>query len=541
MQHHGFYEEGPSTQSSILWTQRNAVMGSFYVPWVGPDKCRVWILICLLVAAVLVCFIYIPVVTCSANDDGGVCAPQVSPQELPGLYTVDVSMLRGCPCNASTVIRSLSNARTLSNTIFANGDVPPLLELRGLSALTVTILQFVLNDIALSRWDGSTYYELPVPLGDPFFATPVNITLGNWATSPDGAGCPNPVTYTTSFIDLSNVYGVNATFLALYLRSGEGGRLLVDPDGPLLPYAFTGAPFLMADPRDGYTADLAALHTLLVLNHNSWAQRVAALHAEWDDDQLFWKARQLNVAEWQHVLYHEWLPALLGTLAPPRVSALSTYDITLASAVRVEVATVIIPAFVDTLTPAAYGSTTWGAQHGVETAATLLQTAGTVGTFLTSVINTPAFAFDARTINGRRNLYYNDTEPEDLVAEHVQRARILRVPDWAAIYTCFGTIPVAGDPRDAYEGFLEEIIYPGTSTGLTGSAVLASEFARLRDADPMFYSFRRKQIGQIFWDDILEGTMAGILTRSLGLSFPVLKSRNVFFVAVPGTDADGRR
>jgi len=140
MQHHGFYEEGPSTQSSILWTQRNAVMGSFYVPWVGPDKCRVWILICLLVAAVLVCFIYIPVVTCSANDDGGVCAPQVSPQELPGLYTVDVSMLRGCPCNASTVIRSLSNARTLSNTIFANGDVPPLLELRGLSALTVTIL-----------------------------------------------------------------------------------------------------------------------------------------------------------------------------------------------------------------------------------------------------------------------------------------------------------------------------------------------------------------------------------------------------------------
>jgi len=439
-------------------------------------------------------------------------------------------------------VRSSANARTLSNTVFANGETPPTPEQRRLSALSISVLQFVLNDIAGPLWDGSTYYELPIPAGDPFFNTPANITIPNWATSPDANGCPNPVMYTTPFIDLSNVYGVNATFLATRLRDGSGGLMRLDATDSLLPYSSLGSAFLMADPRDGYTADLVALHTLLVLNHNSWAQRVASLHAEWNDDQLFWKARQLNVAEWQHVVFREWLPALLGSLAPSQISLLTSYNPALVQAVMVEVATVVGPAFVDTFTPAAYGTTTWGAQHGISNAATLLQNAGTVATFLASVITTPALAFDDRVINGRRNLYWNGTQPEDLVAEHIQRARILRVPDWAAIYTCFGTTPVAGDPRDAYQGFLQETIYPGTSTGLTGSAVLGAELARLRDADPTFYTFQRKAIGQIFWDDVIRGSMAGILTRNLALSFPAIgASRNVFFIAGPSVDGDGRR
>jgi len=149
---------------------------------------------------------------------------------------------------------------------------------------------------------------------------------------------------------------------------------------------------------------------------------------------------------------------------------------------------------------------------------------------LTALIKTPALAFDDRVINGRRNLYWNGTQPEDLVAEHVQRPRILRVPDWAAIYTCFGTQPIAGDPRDAYQGFLEEAIYPGSSIGLTAANLLGQELGRLRDADPNFYHFQRKAIGQIYWKDLQHSNMRGLLSRNAALSYSDLGgAENVFF------------
>lgn len=507
-------------------------MSSIYPPWIGPDKTRVWILIVLLVGGLFVCLLYIPVSTCAANDDGGVCAAPVEPPELPGLNTIGTAMWRSCPCNTSTVIRDSANARTLSNTVFADGDVPPTPELRGLSSLSISILQFVLNDISGPAWDG-TYYEVPVPAGDPFFSTPANISVPDWITAADGQGCPNPIMASnTPYLDLSNVYGVDPTRLALQLRAGRGGRMLLDPSNGLLPYddETVGSPFLMADPRDGITADLVALHTLLVRNHNSWAARVANIHADWTDDQLFWKARQLNVAEWQHMLFHEWLPALLGSEAPTPRSSLTAYNPALVPAVRLEVAAVVGPAFVDTFTPAAYGTLSWSAQHGVVTAATLIQTEETISTMLVRMIKAPALAFDARVINARRNLY-NGSTPEDLVVYHLQRSRVLRIPDWAAIYTCFGTIPIAGDPRDAYQGFLEEAIYPGTSMGLTGGAVLGGELGRLRDADPFFYSFRRKEIGQIFWNDVVRGSMRGILLRNANIAFAEIGKGNVFFVS----------
>ncbi len=260
-----------------------------YPPWIGPDKCRVLVLLGLVVGALFVGLLYIPIATCSASDDGGLCAPVANPSSLPGLGTVGLPMWRGCTCNTSIVIRTSTNARTLSNTVFDNGDVPPTAEARGLSALTVSMLQFVLHDIAYPK--ANTLYDVPVPDPDPFFSTPANITVPQWAVATDGLGCPNPLSFTTPYIDLSNVYGVDPLQLQTQLRTGRHGQMTLNNAGLPILYTGAGPEFLVpaGDPRDTYTADLASLHTLLLRNHNSWADRVLSLHPDWTDDQLFWK------------------------------------------------------------------------------------------------------------------------------------------------------------------------------------------------------------------------------------------------------------
>jgi hypothetical protein len=68
----------------------------------------------------------------------------------------------------------------------------------------------------------------------------------------------------------------------------------------------------------------------------------------------------------------------------------------------------------------------------------------------------------------------------------------------------------------------------GSSEGLTGASLLSSEFARLRDVDPYFYSFKRAAIGELLWPDVVKGSMRGILLRNGGLATPLVGNRPFF-------------
>ena len=70
--------------------------------------------------------------------------------------------------------------------------------------------------------------------------------------------------------------------------------------------------FFAGDFRVNEQLNLIVLHTLFMREHNRLAEKLAELNPGWEDERLFQKARKINVAQYQHIVYKEWLPIILG-------------------------------------------------------------------------------------------------------------------------------------------------------------------------------------------------------------------------------------
>jgi len=125
----------------------------------------------------------------------------------------------------------------------------------------------------------------------------------------------------TSFLDGSLIYG-SSSDAANSLRAHKGGRLNVQrvQDGELPPPTSSEACrldpkhrcFLTGDARVNEHLGVAALHSLLVREHNRVAAGLEALNPHWADETLFQESRRIVSAELQHITYNEYLPLLLG-------------------------------------------------------------------------------------------------------------------------------------------------------------------------------------------------------------------------------------
>jgi hypothetical protein len=420
--------------------------------------------------------------------------------------------------------------------------------------------QFMDHDMDLTLDDGVSDPIL-VPLGDPIGGTNDTPLYFNRVT-PDpltGTSRANPaqdVNAISSYFDLSQVYGSDVPTDDA-LRTFAGGLMKTSPGG-LPPLCnsnyFTSAQlavinayesgmadagplpessmFVTGDTRGNENLELTALQALFLDNHNLIAGELAQANPGWTDEQLFQAARRLNIAEYQSIIYNEWIPAVLGQNA---LRAYTGYKSGVNAAIDTEFSTVAfrfghsllsgsterqgndgqpvaddVSLAVDFFDPLLLNGQ--GQPQGVDPITGLATTS--IGAILKANADGDAQAMDVEVINEVRDLLFNEVIPgvgggQDLIALDVERGRDMGIPDYNTLRISLGlpaisrfsqitrngrvqqelaaAYPGGVNTIDAFEGGLAEDHVPGSDVGPLFQKIMADQFERLRDGDRFFY------------------------------------------------------
>ena len=196
-------------------------------------------------------------------------------------------------------------------------------------------------------------FNIAVPPGDPVF-DPFHTGSQNMLFSRTDFCTINNVRQhfngVTPFVDCSMVYGSSST-VASALRAFTGGRMVVGASN-LLPDAidigllnfyqqcvlgFTC--FATGETRCNENPILTTLHTILLREHNRIALTLQTATPSLTDEVLYQEARRRVIAEWQAIVYYEWLPLLLGDSCPP-LTHYTAFNSSLTPNLSIEFATV---------------------------------------------------------------------------------------------------------------------------------------------------------------------------------------------------------
>uniref|UniRef100_A0A1I8JUW3 Peroxidase n=1 Tax=Anopheles funestus TaxID=62324 RepID=A0A1I8JUW3_ANOFN len=147
-------------------------------------------------------------------------------------------------------------------------------------------------------------------------------TLTTCDTNPSNCTRAEQINSVTSFLDLSVVYGNS---VQESVREPNTGLLKVEPRNgqewpPRHPNASATctlktpeeACYLTGDGRSNQSPHLAILQITFAREHNRIAKLLRTFNANLSAEEIFQRARSINIAQYQHIVYNEWLPNFLG-------------------------------------------------------------------------------------------------------------------------------------------------------------------------------------------------------------------------------------
>jgi hypothetical protein len=464
----------------------------------------------------------------------GVSAPSL-PANPSARVISDILNNQANPANPSQDLNTV-DARSLSDFGYAFG-------------------QFIDHDLDLTPTNPNEALQILADPNDPSQMGNQTFERSVFDAS-TGTGKTNPrqqINAITSYLDLSNVYG-STQVVADALRTFSDGRLKTSP-GNMLPYdnltyftqtqinalnmanAAQAVPesslFAAGDVRACENVELTALQTLFVRNHNVIAGKLQKEHRHWSDETLYQEARKINIAEYQDIIYTQYLPDLLGRSALP---AYTGYNPKVDPAIATEFSTVGYRFGHSLLSGAIERHGNKGrdvlpkdpAGAGISLATDFFDpnvlnpsgavdpltghTSTDIGPFLKGDADGVSQADDLMAISDVRNLLFANgglqDNGQDLMARDVERARDDGIGSYNQVREAYGLPAVTSFAQitsdvtvqqelkkaygsvakiDAFEGGLAEDHVPGSDMGPLFQAILVNQFTRVRGGDRFFY------------------------------------------------------
>lgn len=473
----------------------------------------------------------------------------------------------------------LKGAREISNIL--SDQKTDIFNSKGLNELFVFFGQFIdHNLVATPASDESLPIE--VPAGDPKFSEGTELPFKRSSRGFTGEGSnERPINTLSSALDLSAVYGVNDlrnTYLLARDSTGElTGKMKVSV-GDLLPFntgGFNNAPnsnsarfYLTGDHRANEHPALTSIHTIFVREHNRLVDVIRTSFPERvirriPPLKLYEWARQINIAQFQKIVYEEFLPAMFGRKFPKyrgyrRFVDPTVSDIFAGAAYRVGhtmVGNVVSrrgPS--GPLTPLTMGDVFFR-EFGLEDTAE-------VDNIIRGAANQKSQEVDLLVHDVLRNMLFDKVPLEegfDLVALNIQRGRDHALPTYNQIRGIFRLKKaktfkqISSDPTvakkleqaygevdnvEAWPGLVAENKARRAGIGKTMLKVWEAEFLRLSLGDQFFYLRRRKSIARRL-ELFLPGTIKPIfqkrkklfreiITRNTGIKSSELPAGDIF-------------
>jgi hypothetical protein len=484
----------------------------------------------------------------------------------PTLGTAGTDLLRVSPVAyadgvSAPSLAGNSSARVISDIL--NNQANPAnpeqdlntVDAQSLSDFGYAFGQFIDHDLDLTPTNPNETLQILADPNDP--SQMGNQTFDRSVFDPStGTSTSNPRQQTnavTSYLDLSNVYG-STQAVADALRTFSSGQLKTSP-GNMLPYDnltyFTQAQinvlnmandaqavpesslFAAGDVRANENVELTALQTLFVRNHNLIATELQKEHPDWSDETLYQEARKINIAQYQEIVYTQYLPDLLG---PGALPAYTGYNPNVNPSIATEFSTVafrfghsLLSSQIerqgnngqDVLPNDPAGATIGLAADFFDP--NVLNPSGTVdpltghiatdiGPILKGDADGVAQADDLMAIGDVRNLLFANgglqDNGQDLIARDIERARDDGIGTYNQVREAYGLPAVTSfaqitsnvavqqelqkaygtvDNIDPFEGGLAEDHVAGSDMGPLFTAIIADQFNRLRAGDRFFY------------------------------------------------------
>ena len=444
------------------------------------------------------------------------------------------------------------NPRTISNIVSSGPNAEITDETA--SAWQYVFGQFVDHDLDLEKV-GLTAFDIAVPDGDPEFGDGASIGLTRVITDPATGTSINTV---AGFLDLSQIYGSDpATALSLRnadgtLKTSDGNYLqIVDATAPMgTPGAgITAKIYVSGDVRVNENPELAALSTMFVREHNYWAGQLAAQNPAWTGDQLYDMAKAITTAEYQNVVYSEFLPQLLGNVIP----TYSGYDAKVDPRITTE--------FSDAAFRVGHSQVS-GTQSGIDNSGNntfsqnlaqaffndpIADQADGVDNLIRNLSSDFSQQTDVYAVDELRNLLAASPDEMDLIAIDIQRERDVGLSTFNETRAALGLTPYtsfaqfSADPAvqanleiaygsidnvDLFIGGLAEDHVAGADVGETFQAIIGKQFTALRDGDRFFWE--NQAFDPIIKVIIANTTLGDIIERDTST---MVEQRNVFDAA----------